>query len=649
MTPGLPVAALLVVFGAVAVAQPSLVFNPAWLLTPLNFVFSTVVPLVAAMIAVVAYRRTGVGAILALGAGMLATSLGSGVLAAVLLYGQGVNASLTVHNMAMLLAAACHFLAAVGGVLGITLGQRRVLHVTLAYAAVVLLIGILLAGALAGSLPAFWTAEAGGTELRATVLRSAAFLYALCALTWWQVSVRDHAIRFLRWYVPGLVLSVVSIAAILLLTTLGDAVNWIGRTAQYLAALYMLVAVAQEAPFGRRGWSGMLGVAILQAGLPFRPLVESASDAVVAIGRDGRIVFWNEIAEQMFGHRAEEVLGADPVPLLGASDTDRATLAGLLSARHSQDRQRRSVELAGHDGRRVPAEVTLFAGEDNPRLVVWVIADVSERLRWQAELEERVRERTAELLELNEELTRANAAKDEFLGLVSHELKTPITSILATAHLLTRRLDSEDSRYRELHDLMPDLATEATRLAGIVDNLLALARLEAGRVVDTEPVLLGRAVKRVTQRIELEWSGRVHLDTSRPDVVVEGNPEQVEMIIHNLVSNALKYSPTTEDVEVRVRADGRLGIVEVLDRGPGIPRRERKRIFEPFYRSPSSQHMQGIGIGLTVCRRLVDGMAGRLTLESGPDGIGTIATVGLPLGQDDDVECPPATAAAARD
>ncbi len=282
----LPVVVLAFLLVVGAVVNPAVSFDPPWLLPPLSFVFLTVIPLVGAAVAIDAYRRTGVGAVLGVGAGMLAIGLGGGLLPAILLFTSGQNATVTLHNVAALLSGLCNFVAAVAGILGASLGRRRTLHVVMAY-------GLVAASVLAtfglefrGLTPPFWT-EHGASGVRQGVLGAATILFGLAAFAWWQTDVRDRRIPFLTWYVPGLALFALGLAGVYAQTVVGGLVGWIGRTGQYAGMTAMLVAVALQASRRRGGGDARsLGVALLQAALPFRSLVESTSDAVVAVGRE---------------------------------------------------------------------------------------------------------------------------------------------------------------------------------------------------------------------------------------------------------------------------------------------------------------------------------------------------------------------------
>ena len=226
-------------------------------------------------------------------------------------------------------------------------------------------------------------------------------------------------------------------------------------------------------------------------------------------------------------------------------------------------------------------------------------------------------------------LTEALAAKDEFLGLISHELRTPITTILGNARILVRAsaaIGEEDRR-----GALNDIASESERLRAIVEDLLVLARAENGQLFDHEPLLVGRMIAECVAEFQRKYPGR-SFELSRNDYSAVANADRtyVWQVTTNLLSNAVKYSPRDAVIDVQVGAGERDVRVHVRDRGAGIGDDERTRIFEPFYRSPATaQTASGVGVGLTVCKRLVEAMGGEMW-ATGRDGGGADVGFWLP-------------------
>ena len=226
----------------------------------------------------------------------------------------------------------------------------------------------------------------------------------------------------------------------------------------------------------------------------------------------------------------------------------------------------------------------------------------------------------SDLRDTAEDLRHANAAKDDFLGLVSHELKTPITTILGNAEVLQRLFDRLDAESRR--QALGDIHTEAGRLQRLIDNMLILARLERGHRMDMEPVILPRIVDRVAEMHRRRAPDRpIKVLSEDGDGVVLASEDYVEQVVNNLLSNAEKYSPAGTLIEIAVGRKKDEVTVDVLDRGSGIAPEDAERIFEPFYRSPrTADQAQGIGVGLAVCKRVIEAQDGRLWARPRPDG-----------------------------
>jgi PAS domain S-box-containing protein len=238
----------------------------------------------------------------------------------------------------------------------------------------------------------------------------------------------------------------------------------------------------------------------------------------------------------------------------------------------------------------------------------------------------------ADAEQIAEELRLANDAKDAFLGLVSHELRTPLTIIRGNAGVLSSYRDRLDAAARD--EALADIVQESERLHRIIENLLLLARAEQGVAPEAEPLLLIRVARRVVERHQQRYPARkfeiVEHQEPRPVVFQEASLEQV---IENLITNAEKYSPSTEPIVIDVERLPSEVRIRVIDRGPGLSQ-DADRLFEPFYRSAgSSRRAEGLGIGLAVCKRLVEAQGGRIWAKNRPEG-GSEFGFALPLVDD---------------
>jgi two-component system sensor histidine kinase KdpD len=236
----------------------------------------------------------------------------------------------------------------------------------------------------------------------------------------------------------------------------------------------------------------------------------------------------------------------------------------------------------------------------------------------------------AERLRLAREMERANAlreesrAKDEVLATVSHDLRTPLTTIKLLAQRATARGEASGE----------PIEAEVDRLADLVTNVLDLSRIRAGGVrldveLNTAEDLVGAAIRRAAG-IAQDRSIVPHLDFDSPALTGRFDFVQSLRIVGNLIDNALRYTRAGGEVEVHATREGEWLAIRVADRGPGIPIAERERIFEPFYRPRSESPDVGhAGLGLSIARRLAELQGGRLDYEPRVGG-GSVFTLVLP-------------------
>jgi PAS domain S-box-containing protein len=221
-------------------------------------------------------------------------------------------------------------------------------------------------------------------------------------------------------------------------------------------------------------------------------------------------------------------------------------------------------------------------------------------------------------------------AKDEFLGVMSHELRTPITAVYGGTRVLRSRGERLDDESKAR--LLEDIEQESERLFRMVENLLVLSRLELGQQVATEPVLAQRVIGKLASSFKQRRPGRsleLKIDDHMQPVAAE--PHYLEHVLRNLLTNADKYSPLDSPIEIEASTRGPEAEIVILDRGPGIAPEEAEAIFERFYRSDrTSGQAAGIGLGLTVCKRLMEAQAGRVWARPRKGG-GMEAGITLPV------------------
>ena len=322
-----------------------------------------------------------------------------------------------------------------------------------------------------------------------------------------------------------------------------------------------------------------------------RAVIQSIGDAVVVCDVLGVVLLANPAAEALLGERLTEGL----VSILGAFDWPAGMAFEDLKVGESVEL--RALHPLAHepdgsvaDGWMELSVFPVLAGEDQMTAsggLILVARDVTDA-------------------------RNARDVRDAFLGILSHELRTPVTTIYGGSEVLARRAAtiSEDEK-RAVYE---DIRAEADRLYRLVENLLVLSRVERqGLQIEAEPVLLQRLIPRVVEAETSRWGDanfEMDLPAGLPPVAAEET--YVEQVLRNLVANAAKYGGSGP-VVIAARNGGATVKVTISDTGPGFPDGERKQLFELFYRSPSlARTASGAGIGLFVCRQLIAAMDGRM-------------------------------------
>jgi signal transduction histidine kinase len=238
-----------------------------------------------------------------------------------------------------------------------------------------------------------------------------------------------------------------------------------------------------------------------------------------------------------------------------------------------------------------------------------------------------------ELKERDEELRVLKAIdqlKDEFIGLVSHELRTPLTVILGA--LDTVITEGEKLSPEEIKQLITDSYWEAESLSEILTNLLELARAQANRLqIAEESIIVREAIDNAVNK--LSQTGKQHTIVIDCDssLIVKADRVRLQRILYNLLNNAVKYSSAGTLIEITARTEENEVLFSVKDQGIGISPDKQGRLFEPFQRiETTGLNVSGTGLGLVVCRRLVEAHGGRIWLQS-KAGEGSTFYFTLPL------------------
>ena len=231
----------------------------------------------------------------------------------------------------------------------------------------------------------------------------------------------------------------------------------------------------------------------------------------------------------------------------------------------------------------------------------------------------------------------AEQLKDDFLSLVSHELRTPLTTIQGGAHMLYQNRDDLDADSERM--LITDIHYESRRLAILVENMVQLANIRAGRfVMETEPVPVYMLVTRAVNAVRESSPDReFRLDVDR-ELLVEGDSSRLDQVIRNLLHNAVKYAPGESPVDVSASYESGVATISVRDYGPGIDPDDLPLVFERFQRGARAAAGQrgGMGLGLYLSKHLIEAHGGRIWIERPPAGGGARVCFSVPVVEDDE-------------
>jgi two-component system sensor histidine kinase KdpD len=237
--------------------------------------------------------------------------------------------------------------------------------------------------------------------------------------------------------------------------------------------------------------------------------------------------------------------------------------------------------------------------------------------------------------------------RSALLSSISHDLRTPLAAIAgAGSSLLDPGATLEEASKQEL---LQTIVEESTRMAMLVDNLLHITRLESGAMaVNKQWYPLEEVIGSALERLKKQLGSRPIRTDVPPDMpLVRFDGMLIEQVLVNILDNATKYTLAESPIEVCARVDGQHAVLEVADRGPGLAEKERLRVFDKFYRgSAAAKGQRGVGLGLAICRAIIEAHGGRIWEENRPDGgarfIFTIPLEGQPPTVDADPDMRPA-------
>ncbi|HEV2441132.1 MAG TPA: PAS domain S-box protein, partial [Steroidobacteraceae bacterium] len=346
-------------------------------------------------------------------------------------------------------------------------------------------------------------------------------------------------------------------------------------------------------------------------------IVESSDDAIASKTLDGIVTSWNPAASRLFGYAPAEIIGK-PITTVIPPELQAEEVDILARLRRGQRVEHFETVRVAKDGRRIDVSLTISPIRSEDGEVIGaskIVRDITERKRGERVLRE------------------ADRQKDEFLATLAHELRNPLAPICAAAELLKHA----KTLAPELRAATAILERQARHMTHLVDDLLDMSRITSGRIrLQPEPVELTDLLKGVieTYRQSAETARhQVSFAASGAPVHVSGDRIRLTQVVSNILHNAVKYTPPGGRIDLALHTHNRQAIITVRDNGLGIPPEMLEHIFEPFAQLDRSYERAdgGLGIGLTLAKRLIELHQGRIEARSSGRGKGTEFVIQLPV------------------
>jgi PAS domain S-box-containing protein len=359
-------------------------------------------------------------------------------------------------------------------------------------------------------------------------------------------------------------------------------------------------------------------------------ILNAAAEGVFGVGLHGKTTFVNPAAARMIGRRPDEVVGTDfhtlvhpTFPGVLTCDVSRCRLYAVV---HGEPLYEEAQEtFFRDDGTSFPVEFSAspMRHEEGELLgSVITFRDVTEKraAAMAAEAERRYREADAQ-----------NRAKDNFLATLSHELRTPMTSILGWVQFLRTGHFSQE----ELDEALRTIESSARLQARLIDDMLDVSRIVLGKFqIDLKPTRIAKIVEAaLTTARPLAAEHQIHLTSSleNGEAVVEVDANRIQQVIHNLLSNAIKFTPSGKNVDLHLERDDAQLRIRVRDQGEGIDPSFLPYVFDRLRQAEGSNNRSGLGLGLAIARHIIDLHHGDISAESEGLGRGATFTVTLPV------------------
>lgn len=392
-----------------------------------------------------------------------------------------------------------------------------------------------------------------------------------------------------------------------------------------------------------------------------KAIIETAIDGIITIDDRGRVESVNAAAAKQFGFAVEEIVGNNVKMLM--PEPYHSEHDGYLH-RYNTTKEPRIIgtgrEVIGQrkDKSQFPFSLAVSEVILNDRVIfAGIIHDLSDVKRAEKDLiklneklEEKVEERTNELEKVVNKLLKTNTKletsekelnlalakekelselKSRFVSMASHEFRTPLSTIMSSASLISKYTEEAQNEKRQKH--VNRIKSAVINLTGILNDFLSLSKIEEGKIeIGNTDVNLNELCNLVVDEVKgLLKNGQKIEQSNTDNLVIHSDKRILKNVLFNLISNAIKYSEEDSKIFCRIFQEGEETHIEVQDYGIGIPENEQKYLFERFFRASNVETIQGTGLGLNIVKRYIELLGGKITFSSNL-GEGTTFKIVLP-------------------
>lgn len=334
-------------------------------------------------------------------------------------------------------------------------------------------------------------------------------------------------------------------------------------------------------------------------------IVNSSDDAIISKTLDGNITSWNRAATKMFGYSEKEAIGKHISIIIPIDRLDEETLI-IKNIRQGKKIDHFETIRVSNDGSERHLSITVSPVKDNNGKIIGaskIARDISTRV-------EAERQRLLYLQRLQE----LNNYKDEFMVMASHELKTPLTVILASLQILEMEMKNDVRS-----EFVEKTVKQVKKLSGLITNLLDVSKIQAGKLIlNISEIDIKTIIEEVVNNLQQTTKKQtLNFNKENKPLMANVDKEKIEQALINILSNAIKYNKDNGKVSIEAGIKGRNIVVSVIDEGIGIDAKDIENIFLRFYRaSGAASSYSGSGVGLYISAEIIKGHSGKIWAES---------------------------------